>query len=61
MAQSAERLVLDSSSGHDLTIHESEPHVGLRADSVEPTWDSLPLSLPLPHARALSLFLSLSK
>ena len=27
---------LDFSSGHDLTIHKIEPHVGLHADSVEP-------------------------
>ena len=37
-------------SGHDLTVCEIEPRVGLCADSVEPDWDSLSflLSLPLP-------------
>ena len=30
-------LALDFSSGHDLVVHEFEPHVGPCADSVEPT------------------------
>ena len=50
VAQSVEHLALDFSSGHDLTVCEFEPHIGLCADSAEPAWDSLslPLSLPLP-------------
>ena len=44
MAQSVKRLTLDLGSGHDLTVHELEPHVRLCA---EPAWDihSYPLSL----------------
>ena len=44
VAQSAERLTLDFSSGHDLTVCGIGPHIRLRADSVEPAWDSLPTS-----------------
>ena len=47
-AQSVERPTLGFSSGHDLTVHEFEPRVGLHADGAEPAWDSLsqPLSPP---------------
>ena len=56
MAQSVKRPTLDFGSGHDLTVPEFGPRVGLCADSAEPAWDalSLLLSLPLPHALALS-------
>ena len=49
-------LALDLSSGHDLTVHEFESHVGLCADSTESAWDSLSpfLSAPPPHACSLS-------
>ena len=47
MAQSVKRLGLDFSSGHDLTVRAFEPRVGRRADSAEPAWDSLSLSLSL--------------
>ena len=40
-------MTLDFGSGHDLTVREFEPHIGLRTDSVEPAWDSLSPSLPL--------------
>uniref|UniRef100_A0ABI7WY96 peptidylprolyl isomerase n=1 Tax=Felis catus TaxID=9685 RepID=A0ABI7WY96_FELCA len=44
-------LLMDSElllvSGHDLTVCEFEPHITLCADSVQPAWDCLPLSLPL--------------
>ena len=60
MAQLFERSIPDFSSGHDFTIHETEPCVGLCADSMEPAWDShLPLSLPLSHSLSVSLSLSL--
>ena len=36
VAQSAEHPTLDVSSGHDLTVRESEPQLGLCADRVEP-------------------------
>ena len=30
-------------------VHEFKPCTGLRTDSAEPAWDSLSVSLPLPH------------
>ena len=48
MAQSVKLSTLDFGSGHDLTVHEIEPHIGLRADSTEPAWDSLSPSLSSP-------------
>ena len=48
MAQWVKNLSLDISSGHGLTIYELELQLGLCADSVEPAWDSLSPSLPLP-------------
>ena len=53
VAQSVKRPTLDFGSGHDLMVCEFEPRLGLCADSLEPTWDSL--SLPLPHSLPLSL------
>ena len=41
VAQLVECLTLGFSSGHDLTVHEFEPRIGLHADSAEPGWDSL--------------------
>ena len=35
-AQLVERPTLDFGSGHDLMFRETEPYVGLCADSVEP-------------------------
>ena len=51
-------------SGHDITVHEFEPHIRLSAVSAEPTWDpQLSLFAPPPlvhaHTRALSPSLSL--
>ena len=45
MARSAEHPTPDFGSGHDLTVQESEPHVTLCADSGEPAWDFVCLSL----------------
>ena len=62
MAQSVVKLpTQDFSSGHDLTIREFEPRVGLCADSSEPGarfgfWVSFSLC-PSP-ARALSVSVS---
>ena len=63
MAQSVEHLTLGFGSGHDLTVHEFEPRIGLCADSAEPAWDSfcLSLSLPTPPLLAHSLSLSFSQ
>ena len=47
MVQSVKHLTFGFDSGHDLTVREFEPHVGLCADSVEPAWDSVSLSLSL--------------
>lgn len=50
-AQSVKQPTLDYGSGHDLTIHEFEPHTGFCTDSAEPpAWDSV---CPFP-ARVLS-------
>ena len=61
MAQSVKHLTLDFGSGHDLTVHETETHIRLCADSMDPAWDSLSPSLSLPPPLVLSLFLSFSK
>ena len=48
----------DFGSGHDLMVHEFEPHVRLCADSSEPGvcfGFCLPLSLPLPFSHSVSL------
>ena len=34
--------------GHDLMVHEFEPHIELCTNSAEPAWDPLPLPLPPP-------------
>ena len=34
-------------SGHDLTVRGIKPQIGLCADSVEPDWDSVSLSLKI--------------
>ena len=56
-AQSVKCPTLDFSSGHDLTVCEIEPCVGLCTDSMEPVWDSLSPSLcPSPtHTHGLPL------
>ena len=63
MAQSVKHPTLDFGSGHDLTVREFEPDVGICADSVEPAWDSLSPSLPLCSSPtcALSLKYNLRK
>ena len=47
MVQLVKRPTLDFGSGHNLMVHEIEPHVGLCADSKEPGWDIFSLSLSL--------------
>ena len=59
MVQSLKHLTLHFSSGQDLMVRELKPRVRLCADSEEPAWDSLSLSLPLPCSHVC--FLSLSK
>ena len=53
VAQSVKHSTLGFSSGHDLTVYELEPHIGLCAHSAEPVWDSL--SLLLSCSLSLSL------
>ena len=54
VAQSVECLILDFGSGHDPRIVGSSPDLG-SVLSMEPTWDSLFLSAPLPaHTCSLS-------
>ena len=59
MAQLVKCLTLDFGSGHDLIVHEFEPHIGLCTDSMETPWDSLSPSFSAPplltNACALSL------
>ena len=59
MAQSVEHSTLGFGSGHDLTVREFEPHVGLCVGSVDPAWGSLFLSLCPSPAFALSLKINL--
>ena len=55
MVQWVKFPTLDFSSGHDLSVRDVEPCIGLCTDCKEPVWCSLslPLSLPSP-AHALS-------
>ena len=57
MAQSVKRPTLDFGSGHDLTVGEFKPHIGLCVDGVGPGGESfsLPLSLPLQSSLSLPL------
>ena len=54
LCELVKRPALGFSPGHDLTVHKSEPLVGLHADSVEPASDSLSYSLLLPCSYMLS-------
>ena len=63
MTQSVKHPTLHIGSDHDLMVHEFEPHVGLCADSAEPTWDSLSLPLhacvpPLSFSQNINIFLN---
>ena len=57
VAQSVKYPTLDFGSGHDLTVHETEPCIRLCTDSAEPAWDSLSPFL----SALLLLMLCLSK
>ena len=53
---------LDFGSGHDLTVHEFEPCVGLYAGTVDTAWDSVcPVSAPPPVVRVCTLILFQNK
>ena len=64
VAPSVEHPPLGFGSGRDLTVCVFELRIGLCADSGEPAWDSLLLSLPLlTHAlsRSQNKYISLKK
>ena len=54
-AQLVKHLTLDLGSGHELTVRELAPRVGLCADSAEPAWDSLLPLLSAPPPLPFSL------
>ena len=54
VAQTVKHLTFDFDSGHDLKVREFEPCIGLCANSVEPAWERLSLSLPLPRKFSFS-------
>ena len=64
VAQLVKLPTLHFGSGHDLMVHEFEPHLRLHADSTEPDWDS---SFPRlcgcthMHAHTHSLSLKINK
>ena len=59
VAQSVKCRTLGFSSGHDLTVCEFEPCIGLCTDSGESAWDSL--SPSLYHSPAHCLCLKINK
>ena len=50
VAQLVKRLTLGFGSGHNLTVREFEPHIGLHTDGVEPAQAFVS---PFPHAPLL--------
>ena len=54
MGQLVKLQTSDFSSGHDLRVHEIEPHVGLCTDSAKAAWDSLSPSISALLALCLS-------
>ena len=56
MVQLVKHLTLD----FDLLVHEIQPQVRLRADCMDPTWDSLSPSPSAPPPLTVSLSVSLS-
>ena len=62
VAQLVKDLTLDSGSGHDLMVHDFEPHIGLYTERGACLGFSLSLSLSLcpspPYAHAHTQFLS---
>ena len=56
-----ERPTPDFGSGHDQTVREFEPRIGLCADWAEAAWDSLSLSLSVCPSPAHALSLKINK
>ena len=48
-------------SGHDLTVHELEPSLGLCTDSMEAAWDSVSLPLCPSPAHTVSVSFKINK
>ena len=61
VAQLVKCQILGFGSGYDLMVSEIEPHMGLYLGSVEPTWDSLSLSLCPSPAHTLYISLKISE
>ena len=61
VAQSVKLPILDFNSGHDLTIHEMEPHIRLHAGNTEPAWNSLSAPPLLTHTLSLSKSINIKK
>ena len=59
--QSVKRLTLHFGSAHNLTVCGIEPHSGPCADSMEPAWDRLSLSLCSSLTCAVSVSLKIKK
>ena len=55
MTEPVKRLTLGFSSGHNLMVLGTEPHVGLCANSMKPAWDSFIYSLIHSFIHSLSL------
>ena len=63
MAQEVKHPSFEFGSGHDLTVHEIEPHIRVCTDSADPAWDSPSPSVSAPplHAHSLSQINKLKK
>ena len=55
VAPSVKQPTLDFGSGRDLTLRGFKLSIGLCADSAEPAWDSVSLSLSAPPRLTLAL------
>ena len=55
VAQSVKRPTPHLGSGHDLTVREFDPCIGLCAHSIESAWDSVSLAFSAPPALTCSL------
>ena len=61
VAQLVKPLTLDLGSGHDLTVGEIEPCIGLCTNSMEPAWSSLSPSVSALPLLSPSLSVSQNK
>ena len=58
VGESAKHRTLRFGAGHDLTVGEFKPHIGLHTDGAQLALDSLSPSLSAPPLLVLSLSLS---